>query len=245
VRYYSNDILAHTFEQANYSELSPIFNQLGIIQSETYPSRFLAKKVTEEGGNAIANIFRDGEATGYLDMLNQISSGLGLENIQRSQPETLRFDDSQMGQITPNSRSRVDGAILRLENSILDHISQKIHESLDSEQKAAFSREISEKLKDFDNATKAKLLGAGGLLSVGSMGGFATYTTMSSLLHFISAGTLGFGAYTAASTVLSIALGPAGWATLGVFALVRSSSPKLKKLLPIVLTVALIRKRIT
>lgn len=244
MRYYSNDILACTFEQATYEELSPIFSQLGMIQSETYPSKFLAKKVTEAGGNAIANIFRDGESTGYLDILNQISSGLGLVNVERSNSDGLRFDDSQIVRITPNTRSRVEGAILRLESAILDHISQKIQENMTQLQRDAFSREISEKFKDFDDVTKAKLLGAGGVLSVGSMGGFATYTAMSSLLHFISAGTLGFSAYTAASTVLSLVLGPVGWTTLGAFALIRSSSPKLKKLLPIVITVALIRKRI-
>lgn len=243
MRYHSNELLAATFEVATYEELTPIFDQLEIIQSESYPSKFLAKKISEVGANSIANIFRDGEATGYLDILNQISSSLGLENIERSQPALIKLDDHEQGHIGTEGMDQIATAIHRLEDAILGNIAQNIHRNLSAEQKAIFDREVSEKLKDFDAAAKAKVIGAGGLLAIGNVGGFATYTTVSSLLHLVSGGLLGFGAYTTASTVISIALGPVGWGVLGLYFLKRVSSPKLKKLLPIALCVTLIRKR--
>ncbi len=57
-------------------------------------------------------------------------------------------------------------------------------------------------------------------------------------------GTLGFGAYTTATSALSVFLGPVGWIGLGAAAVYSYGKPKYKKLIPVVATIALIRQRL-
>ena len=81
-------------------------------------------------------------------------------------------------------------------------------------------------------------------MTVANLGGFSTYMLMSSFLSVVSFGTLGFGAYTAASSLLSTIIGPVGWTALGIYAVYKWTQPDFKKLIPAVITVALIRKRL-
>jgi uncharacterized protein YaaW (UPF0174 family) len=68
---------------------------------------------------------------------------------------------------------------------------------------------------------------------------------MSSVLSTISLGTLGFGAYTAASSALSLVLGPVGWIALGAAGIYAFGKPELGKTIPLVATVAMIRQRLS
>ena len=54
---------------------------------------------------------------------------------------------------------------------------------------------------------------------MGKLGGFATNTLMSTVMSAVSMGTLGFGAYTAASSILSVVMGPVGIVGSGAEAL--------------------------
>ena len=80
---------------------------------------------------------------------------------------------------------------------------------------------------------------------VGNLGGFATYTLMSSVLSTISLGTLGFGAYTAVSSALSVILGPVGWVALGTAGVYALGKPELKKTIPLVAMIGMVRQRIS
>ena len=57
-------------------------------------------------------------------------------------------------------------------------------------------------------------------------------------------GTLGFGAYTAATTLLSFVLGPPGWAALGIATVFTVGKPDYQKLIPIVAIIGAIRQRL-
>lgn len=59
---------------------------------------------------------------------------------------------------------------------------------------------------------------------VGNLGGFATYTLVSTVLGTLSFGMLGFGAYTFASSLLSVVLGPAGWLSLAAYGIFKLGS---------------------
>ncbi|WP_299081149.1 hypothetical protein [uncultured Paraglaciecola sp.] len=114
---------------------------------------------------------------------------------------------------------------------------------------------LNNQIKDFDNkinevvtklgdASHAGLAGTTGLVVIANLGGFATYTLLTSFMSVVSFGTLGFGAYTAATSLLSIAIGPVGWVALGGYAMFSFGKPSMSKLVPIVATIGAIRQRI-
>lgn len=79
----------------------------------------------------------------------------------------------------------------------------------------------------------------------GNLGGFATYTLVSSVLSTLSLGTLGFGAYTAASSAVSVILGPVGWVALGTAGVYALGKPELKKTIPLVAMIGMVRQRVS
>ena len=107
-----------------------------------------------------------------------------------------------------------------------------------------FDNTINEVAKEFDANGLGKLTGTAGIMVLANLGGFATYTFLTSMMSVVSMGTLGFGAYTAATSLLSIMIGPVGWAGLGIFAVFSLGKPNMSKLMPIVATVGAIRQRI-
>ena len=107
-----------------------------------------------------------------------------------------------------------------------------------------FDNTINEVAKEFDVNNLGKLTGTAGIMVLANLGGFATYTFLTSMMSVVSMGTLGFGAYTAATSLLSIMIGPVGWAGLGIFAVFSLGKPNMSKLMPIVATIGAIRQRI-
>ena len=88
------------------------------------------------------------------------------------------------------------------------------------------------------------LAGATGLIVLGNMGGFATYTLLTTSMSAITMGSLGFGVYTAATSILSVILGPVGWVGLGTYAVYAYGAPDYQKLISVVATIGTIRQRI-
>lgn len=115
---------------------------------------------------------------------------------------------------------------------------------MSEQDKLSFDAQINKIAKEFDSNITEKLTGTAGLMALGNLGGFATYTFLTTAMSTITMGTLGFGAYTAATTLLSIALGPVGWAGLGAATILALGKPDYQKLIPIVATIGAIRQRI-
>jgi len=84
-------------------------------------------------------------------------------------------------------------------------------------------------------------------LVVANVGGFTTYVLASSLLSGVSSTLglgLGFGAFTGMSSALSVIIGPAGWAALGVWSVHRMAASDKKATLLSVLVIGAIRARL-
>ena len=98
--------------------------------------------------------------------------------------------------------------------------------------------------RKYDNNINTYLTGGAGLIALGNLGGFATYTFLTTFLSTISMGSLGFGAYTVATSLLSVIMGPVGWASLGAIAILTLGSSNTKKLIPIVAIIGAMRQRV-
>ena len=86
-----------------------------------------------------------------------------------------------------------------------------------------------------------KEAGALATLSVAQMSGFGVYIFGSTLLGAINSALglgLGFGAFTGLSSLISLVIGPLGWASVGLMALRKLGAPNYRKLLPVVVLIA-------
>lgn len=152
-------------------------------------------------------------------------------------------------------KERLERQILRIQSKVKLGIKKENKLIKDIKDTKIMIKNISKRIEDFDNKINevvnqfntnnlGKLTGTAGLMVLANLGGFATYTFLTSMMSVVSFGTLGFGAYTAATSLLSIIIGPVGWAGLGIFAIFSLGKPKMSKLMPIVAIIGAIRQRI-
>lgn len=134
-------------------------------------------------------------------------------------------------------------SLIELEEDIVRKILKLSYENMAKDEREEFDKKVKD-IAAQQGISSQKIIGAAGLMTVANLGGFSTYMLMSSFLSVVSFGTLGFGAYTAASSLLSTIIGPVGWTALGIYAVYKWTRPDFKKLIPAVITVALIRKRL-
>ena len=87
----------------------------------------------------------------------------------------------------------------------------------------------------------------GGAIALANVSGFGLYTAASTLVAGITGAvgiTLPFAAYTGMSSLLSLAIGPVGWAALVGYLAYTVGSPNYKKTIPSTLMIATIRIRL-
>jgi uncharacterized protein YaaW (UPF0174 family) len=92
----------------------------------------------------------------------------------------------------------------------------------------------------FGPSVKKELLGFAGLAAA-QLSGFGVYVLGSTLLGAVNSALglgLSFGAFTGLSSVISLVIGPIGWAALGLYTIRKLGSPNYKKLLPVIILVA-------
>lgn len=87
----------------------------------------------------------------------------------------------------------IPGAIEKKENEVLDAM----------ERVEKFNEHLSETVLKFNSSSIGTITGTAGLMALANLGGFATYTFLTSMMSALSFGTLGFGAYTAATSFLA------------------------------------------
>lgn len=131
-------------------------------------------------------------------------------------------------------KEKVPRAIEKKENEVLEAM----------ERVESFNEHLSETVIQFNSSSIGTITGTAGLMALANLGGFATYTFLTSMMSALSFGTLGFGAYTAATSFLSVVIGPVGWTGLGLWALFSLGKPNMSKLVLIVATVGAIRQRV-
>lgn len=233
----------------------------------------LSLEIGLAGGHGIANLFRGGTGIGYLEVLQDALGELGLANLEEKlgkfegkywirsleeishppqEAKTKEFLESRGIRTQPYTereltelRETGNRCAENFELRIIRHILKATYDKLKPEEKERFHQELARVASSLKADTDPKsLVGTAALMAVANLGGFATYTLMSSILSTVSLGALGFGAYTAASSLLSIAIGPVGWVALGTVAAYKLGKPNLEKTVPFAATVGMIRQRI-
>ena len=228
---------------------------LSMILSNNQEDNWSAEKIQYEicamGGHSITNAFR-GEGTSYLDILDDIISHLKIKdelptyNNSVSGWFSLEDIDCKSSLVMSEEQCLIRGIKYAeiAEEKITLHILQKSYEQLAPSEKIEFDKKINEIAIQQGSDPTNKLIGAAGILALGNLGGFATYTFLTTAMSTLSFGALSFGAYTTATSALSVALGPVGWIGLGATALYAYGKPKYQKLIPAVTVVGAIRQRL-
>ncbi len=256
-KFISNGELRTLLAKATEEERLALTRLLKPKRDKAYDAKKLQKKICLEGGNDAVNIVR-GQGTGYLDIIDDVLDKLDIDGFP-SYDEVATYDEmtSSMSEYIPlididsplkykKKKARALGLdyVEKAENQIILTLLEKAYENMSHDEKKSFDRQVNLVANAITSSSTRNLAGATGLVVLGNMGGFATYTLLTSSMSAITMGSLGFGAYTAATSMLSVILGPIGWAGLGAYAVYTYGSPDYQKLISIVATIGTIRQRI-
>ena len=250
-KFLSNKVLRNLLSGASDEEKLYLTQLLDKNQKIPYSHEKLQEEICKCGGHGISNFIR-GQGTGYLDIIDDIAKELKIEELippyysaNEEELSISHFDDILLLKTTKEDgiRRGVEYAE-KVEEEIIIKLLEVSYEKMSPEEKVVFDKKINEVAQRFGSDPSKKLIGTAGLMVLGNLGGFATYTFLTTAMSAISMGTLSFGVYTSATSALSLFLGPVGWAGLGVATLYTLGKPKYQKLIPIVATIGSIRQRI-
>lgn len=247
-KFLSNKILKDILDNATKDERITITKALSPYARKTYKSEEIVDKISRLGSSyGLYNLFR-GEGTSYIDILIDIAEKLEIKNLPSYELDIDKIDN--LNNIKEDKYQESDlkckEIIDSLETRIQTKFLEKYYDSLEQNEKVIFDEKLAAVLNSNDNSLKY-LGGTAGILALGNLGGFATYTFLSSALSTLSFGTLGFGAYIGASSIVSVLLGPVGWGALAFAALYKFSGPSeddFKKLIHSIFCIIAIKYRI-
>jgi uncharacterized protein YaaW (UPF0174 family) len=249
---YSTNKLNECLRSASSEELMSLTKVLEASATRPMGASNLAAEILRAGGNSIANFMRGGGIS-YAEFLDDVSSTLKLgttpyRKITSTGLQVVEMDKRQANnQIDSSTRKSwegpLDSFLREKENAILATVAQQAYSGLTPEQK----RQVDEQVRRLAASQPGKdlkgLTGGAAMFALANMGGFATYTMMSTVISTLTLGTAGFGAYTTASSLLSVLIGPLGWASLGLATLYKLASPSQQKVVQLAIGVSMIRAR--
>lgn len=245
--HYSTLALAGLFTLANEAERSELAKSLGHANSDP---EMLAYGVSYAGGNGLANATR-GHGVGYTEILRDLAVEyklpLVVETYDKNYFYGLNISEWDSIAIVTRRQVSADDAhnltlafSRKVEKEIATRLFETIYAGLDTKQRAELDKAVSAAAQK----SGLKVVGGGAATLVFlNMGGFATYTAMASILHFMSLGTLAFAGYSTVSSILAVALGPVGWAALGSVAAYKLASPSKQKMCAAVVQIAMLRAK--
>ena len=264
-RFISNGELRALLTNATENERLSLTKLLNPKKDKAYNAKKLQKKICLEGGHGLVNYVRE-QGTGYLDIVNDVLEELEIEGFPSYSDNVSYYDELSplyeesyawvkdisesvgMSQSLkyPKKKARKLGIDYaeKAEEKIILALLEKAYDNMNDGEKKSFDEAVRKVSRQFESNTIRNISGASGLLILGNLGGFATYTFLTSSLSTITMSTLGFGAYTTATSLLSIILGPVGWAGLGSYAVYAYAAPEYQKLISIVATIGIIRQRV-
>lgn len=254
-KFLSNRVLLGLLERASDDERLTLTKILDPLTNAPLNGVLLQQRICAAGGHGVANWLR-GQGTGYIDMLDDVVDSLKVGGVPSYRGERV-FDGLSLWQIDEVESIRINkrdtekclklgiAHVEMAENKVLIQLLESAYKNMSQSQRLAFDARVREVANQFGSTSGKNIAGGAGLMVLGNLGGFATYTLMSTILSTISFGALGFGAYTAASSVLSFVLGPAGWVAMGGAAIHAMGKPELKTTIPLVANVAMIRQRLS
>ena len=233
-QYISNVDLISLLNQASDAEIKSLTSIIkGTAYRENSPNMspsYICQQLFESGG--------------YLKAVDQVSKKLEISHNIKGNKSLEEIDNFERLTLDVNKATKINRRYVEeCEEKIIVKALELTYENMSEKDKELFDKSVQEVASQYGTSSKG-LVGTAGLMVVANIGGFATYTLMSSLLSVLSFGTLGFGAYTMASSLLSTLIGPVGWIGLGVYALYKLGQPDYKKLIPVVVTIGLTRQRV-
>ena len=245
----SNGILRELLSHATNDEKKRLTELLSGDKDVVYSHEKIQEDICLLGGHSVVNFFR-GSGTGYIDILDDIAEELDIKDRPSYFSVGEELSLSYIDEISCLAVSR-DEAIRRgveyvkfIEEKIILKILEQAYAGMTQKERHEFDSMVNEVAQKFGNDPSNTLIGSAGLIVLGNLGGFATYTFLTTAMGAISMGGLSFGAYTTATSALSVVLGPVGWIGLGAVALYAYGRPKYDKLMPIVATIGMIRQRL-
>lgn len=243
-QYRSTRQLCSLLDSATPDEKQALGKIVGINSALALQAPFLTETVCKEGGHSFFNLAR-GAGVGYLEIVNDVLRRLKAGD-ELPDADVIVLDDRtrHAASAPADADSRVQGLVEKFEQQIVIKALQVTYDGMDQAQRAAFDAHLNNVAKQFDPNMSRKIVGTAGIVALANMGGFATYTLLTTAMHAVAFGTLSFGAYTAAASLLHLVLGPVGWAALGGWAIISMGSPKMSKLVPIICNVSVVRQRI-
>lgn len=240
----SNNTIRELLEKATLEEKLSLTKILKPSKIKAFSVIKLQEEICLEGGHGFANSYR-GQGTGYLDIIDEVADELKIMQVE-SYNLTVKYYDEINELIFDINKSKLLGIEYahKMEEKIIIKLLETTYEQMSEDEKVSFDNQINKVAQEFDSNATRNLTGAAGLMAIGNLGGFATYTLLTTAMSTISMGTLGFSAYTTATWLLGGILGPIGWAGIGAAAVLTIGKPNYQKLIPIVATIGAIRQRI-
>lgn len=252
IKFFSNWLLKEMLLRASNEERQALTNVLDGSSNKPFEAEELQSEICRFAGHGLGNLMRGG-GVAYSELLFDAAKSLNIESLM-SRYENVYKDISivdidkverLVSIATPDLRLIcINVYIDQIERQILAKLMAVAYEKATPEQRTAVDAQLAELVKTSHGKSLSGLSTGTALLAIGNVGGFATYTLMSSLLSTLSFGTLGFGAYTFASSLLSVVLGPVGWLALGVYSVVKFGGPNEPKVVQLAATCALISQRL-
>jgi hypothetical protein len=251
-KYLSDLFLRELLVKASNDERLALTRILKESTASAIDGEKLQIEICEFAGNSIFNLLR-GHGIPYSEILFDAATSLKIETAMSrnanihggisiaSLDDIKRYISIETDDLRLNC---INYYIDQLERQILAKLTIIAYGQATPEQRANVDARVAELTKTPQGKDLTGLSTAAALLAIGNAGGFATYTIMSSALSAISFGSLPFVSYTFASSLLSLALGPAGWLTIAVYGAVKFAQPNELKVVQLAVTCALISQRL-
>lgn len=253
--YYSStalakDVLAQITEDERL-EITRIFNQEAKA-AENAPE--LAEKICSAGGHAIGNWLRS-QGLPYTELIFDIATTLKIEKavspkditsygLSISEMDSRSFNKLVNAEIVQSWHAPLQAYILHHEEEILKKFLVDTYQRMSPEQKLEVDRRVQEIAGKLPGTSVKGLTTSAAILALASVGGFAPYLLLSTAISTVTVGMAGFGAYTAASSVLHALLGPVGWTAMGVGAIYKLGGPNQQQCLKAVLAISMLRSKL-
>lgn len=254
-RYRSSVLMEYYIVQASPDELGALHEALGLPSSKPEMAkairdygieqviREIVSGIERAGGNSIMNSIR-GEGVPYLEILRDFAEEFKIRKVL-SYKTLLDLELPQRRVVSDKKANAIVFAYTeRLENKIVAEVLKRTYDQLTPAQRKDFDAAIAVTLEKQGIGTGQKLAGAAGIMAIANVGGFATYTLLSTILSTASFGALGFGAYTFASSLLHVLIGPVGWIALASYGAAWLARPDQKKCLSLILLISALRQRV-